>query len=494
MGRRGAGLRTRLLVALLATSAVTLLVAALALLSPLQDRLKRQAADNLQAAVLASRASFQTALNRAQKPEVGLNLRERRIIALSGPAFDLRARTNSRVVVTDALTGKGIYDTDNDAPSLQTDALRELRTGGVQQTTNGNLVTVAVRVWRGEPPQPVGVLLAQKPLTDATAVVKTVRNAFLVAALAGLAVALLLGTALATTLSRRLARLRTTAARIAREGPDAPAPRDSTPDEIGDLARSFATMQDALRRQEDARRSFVSTASHELRTPLTTLQWTLELLADDLADGRLDIDDAQRQVASAQVELRRLGRLASELLDLSRLDAEVELRAEAVELGELCRAVAAEFEARAGDQHITLDVVPPLGPCWGRGDPGAIARIARILLDNALRFAPPGTAIRVIAAYHGERATLEIADAGPGVAPDECERIFKRFQRGSETGGEGGFGLGLAIGRELAERQGGQLDLVAADHAAPGAHFRLSLPIEMPAGSSPPRPQTAATG
>jgi signal transduction histidine kinase len=111
-----------------------------------------------------------------------------------------------------------------------------------------------------------------------------------------------------------------------------------------------------------------------------------------------------------------------------------------------------------------------------------------------LRFAPPGSAVRIVASYHGERATLEVADAGPGVPIDERDRIFQRFQRGSETGGEGGFGLGLAIGRELAERQGGRLDLVEPDHAAPGAHFRLSLPIEMPVGSPPAQPQTAATG
>jgi signal transduction histidine kinase len=196
-------------------------------------------------------------------------------------------------------------------------------------------------------------------------------------------------------------------------------------------------------------------------------------------------------VAFARGELRRLGRLASELLDLSRLDADVELRSEPVELGETARAVAAEFEVRAHDHGVTLEVMPPLGPCWARGDPGAIARIARILLDNALRFAPPGDAVRVVAAYHGDSATLEVADHGPGVPPDERELIFERFQRGSATGGEGGVGLGLAIGRELAERQGGTLVLAPGD--GPGARFVLRLPIEMPAGSAPAEPDAVAT-
>ena len=121
-------------------------------------------------------------------------------------------------------------------------------------------------------------------------------------------------------------------------------------------------MQEELRRQEAARRSFVSTASHELRTPLTMLQGTMELLDEDLRDG-VDLEDAQEQVASARRELRRLSVLASELLDLSRLDADVQLRSEPVELGEIARAVAAEFALRAGERGIELEVDSP-GPCW----------------------------------------------------------------------------------------------------------------------------------
>jgi signal transduction histidine kinase len=120
---------------------------------------------------------------------------------------------------------------------------------------------------------------------------------------------------------------------------------------------------------------------------------------------------------------------------------------------------------------------------WAAGDPGAVARVARILIDNALRFSPSGEAVRVTAAYHGEQASLEVADHGPGVAGAEREAIFERFQRGSRTGGEGGFGLGLAIGRELARRLDGELDLASQTEGA-GARFVLTLPIELPRGSA----------
>ena len=237
------------------------------------------------------------------------------------------------------------------------------------------------------------MLVAQRQLTEVTAAVEQVRNALLAAAAIGLLAAIVLGVMFSSTLLRRLARLRAVALRISAEGPDAPAPRDTGRDEVGDLARALARMQEELRRQETARRSFVSTASHELRTPLTMLQGTMELLEEDLRDGGVDIEDAQLQVTNARRELRRLSALAGELLDLSRLDAAVQLRSEPVELGELTRAVAAEFHLRAHERDIELDAVQPEDGCWGRGDPDAVARVVRILLDNALRYGPSGQAV-----------------------------------------------------------------------------------------------------
>jgi signal transduction histidine kinase len=206
----------------------------------------------------------------------------------------------------------------------------------------------------------------------------------------------------------------------------------------------------------------------------------LELLGEDLADSTIDREDALAQIALARGEVDRLTHLATDLLDLSRLDAETPMRAEPTELTELSRAVAAEFAQRAAQRDVTIRVLPPPGACWGRADPGAVARILRILLDNALRFAPAGTEIEVSPSYHGTSATVEVADEGVGVPAEE--RIFERFERGRRSGGEGGFGLGLAIGRELAQRQGGRLELRKAQGPARGARFRVSLPIEPEGG------------
>ncbi|HEV2752720.1 MAG TPA: HAMP domain-containing sensor histidine kinase [Solirubrobacteraceae bacterium] len=474
--RRSFGLRPRLVVALVLTAAVTLGVAALALLSPLQARLATQAERNVRAAALTARPGFEEAIP-------GGTDDVRRL------ARQLERRTGaSRVVVDD-----GVFDSQFLADTAAAGTpdreitlaiLRTLRTESTTLRSGPDGTTVAVDL-NVEEPDAQYVLAVRSTADDAAAVVDEVRDAFVAAALVGLGVALVLGLAVVTTLLRRLERLRGVALRISEEGPDAAAaPADDAGDEVGDLGRAMATMQSGLHRQEAARRAFVATASHELRTPLTSLGGTLELLAEDLRDGRLDLEDAQGQLALAQHEVGRLTHLATDLLDLSRLDSDQPLRSEPVELGELSRAVSAEFAARAREEDVVLEIVPPRGPCWGRGDPGAVARIVRILLDNALRFAPAGTTVCLTPGYRGARATLEVHDRGPGVPAAEREMIFERFRRGSTTGGEGGFGLGLAIGRELAERLGGGLGLASGNGAGPGARFVLALPIEMPAGSA----------
>ena len=507
--RRAFGLRPRLLAALVFTSIVTLAVAALALLPPLQQRLTDQAASDLENATRTDAPLFHDAIvGSLRSSKRARQSTEERLTSLSAAianrADTLRLRTDARVIVVSSVPGSApIFDTDFAGSALPRSEILNAITDPAERTVrrdNQVVVVEPIDVPDDLSLNPVRgpgvsgdlsgdfVLLTLKPLTDVTTAVGQVRNAFLAAAAVGLLVAVLLGIGLATGIGRRLARLRAAAVRVAEEGTDAPTPRDDGLDEVGDLARALATMQRELRRQEAARRSFVATASHELRTPLTSLQGTIELLEEDLRDGNLDQEDARHQVQGAQRELRRLARLASELLDLSRLDADVELRDEPVELGELCRAVAAEFELRAGEGDVELQVPAPPGPCWGSGDPGAVARVVRILLDNALRHAPPASTVRVVPAYHGETATVSVDDEGPGVLPEDRERIFVRFERGSAPSGESGFGLGLAIGRELARKMGGELRLADSER---GASFVLDLQIQLPAGSHP-EPETHA--
>jgi signal transduction histidine kinase len=466
------GLRPRLLAALLLTSAVTLAVAALALLSPLEQRLREDGESTVKTALGSSRAEL---------VEIGVNPATGQLNAqeLSKATNALRRRSDAEVTVLDnqldvVSTGPG--STSQNVPDYYGQARRALTTGAPVHTLLGNELIVAEPLRMSATGRRYVVVLTKR-LDYVSSAVQVVRKAFFEAAGAGLLIALLLGIGLTTTLLHRLERLRDATRELERRGPEAsPLPQDRGTDEIGELSRAFARMQSQLRRQESARRAFVATASHELRTPLTSLDGMLELLEDDLNPAQLDLQDARERAARAREQARTLSNLASDLLDLSRLDAEVELRSEPLELGELSRAVAAELELGAAKREVALAVHQPVNSCWAQGDPGAVARIVRILLDNALRIVPLGSSVDVEASVDGQWAQIEVRDRGPGVPAAEREVIFERFQRGAATGGYSGFGLGLAIGRELATRMGGTLELVSTDVPGEGgACFRLRL-------------------
>ncbi|HEY7932907.1 MAG TPA: HAMP domain-containing sensor histidine kinase [Solirubrobacteraceae bacterium] len=468
--RRALGLRPRVFAALLLSSAVTLAVAALALLSPLEHRLRVDGESTVLAAASASRGEYsEIRVDPASgKPDVE---------EVAATTSLLRRRSGSQVTLFDNQLNV-VYSpapTDLDVPDYYVQLRRALHAQKPVHTisSNGDLVVV----------EPISIggkhyaLVLLKRLQYVSSAVQVVQKAFIEAAGVGFGIALLLGIGLTSTLLRRLERLRDAARELERGGLDVSPPADTGRDEIGELAGAFASMHARLRRQEEARRSFVATASHELRTPLTSLDGMLELLEDDLNSEPLDIEDARDRTIRARQQSRRLSQLASDLLDLSRLDAEVALRSEPVELTELARAVIAEFELTAHEREVSLKTRPTPSPCWANADPGAAARIVRILLDNALRVAPTGSSIEVFIRNDEHRPQVVVCDDGPGVAPSERELIFERFRRGADTAKSAGFGLGLAIGRELASRMGGELGLLEHPPSGDltGACFALSL-------------------
>ncbi len=469
------GLRPRLLAAMLLSSVVTLAVAALALLSPLEQRLREDGEATVKAALGASRPELAEI---RIDPATGLPSEGEVRVAVDA----LRRRSDAEVAILDSALDV-LYATPStslNVPDYYGQVRLALRTHTPVHTLVGDELVVA------EPLKIAGqryVVALSRRLDYVASAVRVVRTAFLEAAAAGLLVALLLGIGIATTSCAAWNGCATPPASSSAAGAEFesdPLPEDRGLDEIGELTRAFRHMQARLRGQEAARQAFVATASHELRTPLTSLDGMLELLEDDLDPAQLDLDDARERTASAREQTRTLSHLASDLLDLSRLDAEVALRSEPLELGELCRAVAAELELDATRRHVAILAPPPPEPCWAQGDPGAVARIVRILLDNALRVAPADSSIELESALNGPSALLTVRDRGPGIAPSERSLIFERFQRGSSTGGRSGFGLGLAIGRELALRMGGVLEFLDADGPGPthpgGARFQLRLP------------------
>ena len=463
------GLRPRLLAALVFTAAATLAVAALALLTPLESQLRRNQTSLIESQVSAAQTRLGTIAPFSRKGSYHHRVQQ--------AALQLAASDHATVVVWTRRL-RHLADTDRDVDAtIPADLARWGFTapGNLARVPKpeeaDNVLYVGAR-YRAED----GVYYVVemfKPVDYLGTANGVVRSAFLIAALVGLAVAILIGTALSSRLLRRLRLLQTASLDERALGTFVVAPKRVS-DEIDELAQGFATMHGRLRQQEEARRAFVATASHELRTPLASLDGMLELLADDLAVDPIDLEDARERVASAQLQSRRLRGLASDLLDLSRLDAPLELRSEPVELGETARAVAAEFDARAKERSVALALDEINGQSWAQADPGSVARIVRILLDNALRVAPAESMIEIRIGGANGMPAIEVSDEGPGVPQEDRELIFERFQRGSLRSDEGGFGLGLAIGSELAARMGGALELTGE---TPGATFRLILPV-----------------
>jgi signal transduction histidine kinase len=476
----------------LVTTVATLAVAALALLGPLEQKLRDAAQTTLlrdvgkrapsifeATTIVSGRHTYKLDLTRLTSPGA--------LTAFEQDQQQLASRAGGTAYVVGYAgpTGHGVLQPAPQSvahdPSNDDDVIDAFLTGKAQKTFGSIGGTEYARLAIPFPSHGKRFVLAiRRPIDEIPRAVHTVRNAFLTAALACLALTLILAIPLAATLVRRLRRLRVAALQLAQSAP-VDVPVDRARDEVGDLSRAFSIMQTRLQQQEEARRAFVATASHELRTPLTSLEGMLELLDEDLRDPQPDLDDARSLLERARVQSRRLGRLAADLLDLSRIDAQVQLRSEPVELGELSRAVMAEFELSSADRGVSPVLDDSAGQVWARADPGSVARILRILLENAVRVSPYGSAVTVVL-RNGHSAQLSVCDEGPGVPPEERELIFQRFQRGRETGGQGGFGLGLAIGRELAERMGGELVHEDRDH---GAKFTLRLPAQRAPESEP---------
>ncbi|HZQ66356.1 MAG TPA: HAMP domain-containing sensor histidine kinase [Gaiellaceae bacterium] len=309
------------------------------------------------------------------------------------------------------------------------------------------------------------VVLVQSPLHDALTTVRLTRDRLLLAGVLALVGALAIGYLGAWLFAQRLRRLEVAADRIAAGRFDEPI-RDASKDEVGQLARTFDRMRERLATLDHARREFVANASHELRTPLFSLGGFLELMADE------ELDDETRLefLATMREQVERLAKLATDLLDLSRVDAgELRVAREPVDLGAAAAAVVEEFGAVARAGERSLELVVGDGPRV-LADEQRVLQIGRALVENALVHTPPGTHVRVRVAD----GALTVEDDGPGIPADQADRVFERFYR-AEGRVASGSGLGLAIARELARAMGGTLEL---SPGRKGAAFRLELPAE----------------
>jgi two-component system sensor histidine kinase BaeS len=297
-----------------------------------------------------------------------------------------------------------------------------------------------------------------------------------IAALVAVLAALLVAGRLSSPL-RKLA----AAARGISAGGSVPEPLPRGSPEVRDLEASLVGLAVDLERQHRARRQLAQDLSHELRTPLMLLQGRIEAMQDGVipfdADG----------LAALHTETLRLSRLIGQIERLTEAEANAaELRIEDIELDDLAReaheALAAAFEMRSLRLELDARAAP------ARGDRDAARQIVLNLLSNALKYAPEGTPVRLTTAAEPGAAVLRVRDEGR-LGGGERRRAFERFYRGREAlDGGSGAGLGLTIARELAQAQGGTVELEPTSAATT---FALRLPAAAPPHA--PRQPSGAT-
>jgi signal transduction histidine kinase len=246
-------------------------------------------------------------------------------------------------------------------------------------------------------------------------------------------------------------------------------------DEVGQLAAAFNRMSAELELLERSRRDLVANVSHELKTPITAIRAHLE----NLADGIEQPDRETLQVMLGQTE--RLGRLVDQLLDLSRLESgEVPLHLEPMALGPVVARVISEFSVGRAVTDVDLHNEVP-ADVFVDADAERIHQVLFNLVDNAVRFTPPGGEVTISAAREADRVTVQVRDTGVGVSPEHLPRLFERFYRAdpSRSRDDGsGTGIGLAIARSIVEGHGGRISAESQPNRG------TTLTFDLPAADS----------
>ncbi|WP_148573143.1 sensor histidine kinase [Nocardioides caldifontis] len=317
------------------------------------------------------------------------------------------------------------------------------------------------------------MILAQslEPTQDA---LKQLGFLLALAGLAGVVAAAFAGWAVAQQGLRPVRRLSNAVEEIARTQKLDPIPVEGTDDEVATLAMTFNRMLAALSASQERQRRLVADAGHELRTPLTSLRTNLDLLIQ--ADARGGLSEAARAELMGDVlfQIDELTTLIGDLTELAR-DEPIPSQLEPVDVADVVEHALARVRRRAGGLQLDVHVEP-----WRvTGEAAALERAVTNLLDNAVKWSPPGGTVTV----RLERGVLYVADQGPGIAEEDLPHVFERFYRSRESRTMPGSGLGLSIVRAITERHGGMVRAGAAEGG--GAAFWLWLPPLEEAATEP---------
>jgi signal transduction histidine kinase len=314
---------------------------------------------------------------------------------------------------------------------------------------------------------PFGGLVVATPQTQLSNQVVRLLERLAIALFIGLLVTAVLAWYLSGRITRPLRRLAGAADEVAEGHYDTEVPVLTSGDEVADLADSFRQMTSRLSEAEELERNFLMTVSHELRTPLTAIRGHVEALREGV------VDDPALRTASLDVisaEAMRLERLVGDVLDLAKLDTRrFTVRHEEVDMARLLEQAYLAFGEEAKQRKIDYSQEVSAEPVIVT-DGDRVLQIITNLLANAFRWTPNGGSVGLHLSSENGNIHVAVEDTGPGIGPEEQDRIFRPFW----THDGKGTGLGLAIARELAMALGGRIDLDS--EVGRGSKFELVLP------------------
>jgi two-component system, OmpR family, sensor kinase len=256
-------------------------------------------------------------------------------------------------------------------------------------------------------------------------------------------------------------------------------------DEIDDLSRVYAALASRvaqqfaeLERMDRSRRELLSHLSHDLRTPLATLQAYLETLT--IKGSTLPPDTRDEYLAAAVQFSRKIDAMTADLFELATLDMhEAPMRPEDFFVAELLHDIGQRFGLQAGGKGVKLEIVSQAPGPQISADIGLIERLFANLIDNALKFTPPGGNIKVSVREMGPTVVIDVTDTGIGIPEHDLGRIFESFQRATHETATDGTGLGLAIAKRISNLHGGRISVEST--LGKGTSFRVELPRVKPA-------------
>ncbi|MBT2449827.1 HAMP domain-containing histidine kinase [Streptomyces sp. ISL-43] len=336
-------------------------------------------------------------------------------------------------------------------------------------TADGIEMRVYTQPARVTPNSPLFGISVAKPLTDVDKTLSTLAWVLLLVSGIGVVGAGAAGLWVARTGLRPVDELTGAVEHIARTEDLTVRIPDEGDDEIARLSRSFNSMTAALASSQERQAQLIADAGHELRTPLTSLRTNVELLARSEQTGRaIPPEDRKELLASVKAQMTELASLIGDLQELSRPDAASPGPLGVVALHEIAGAALSRARLRGPELEFASD----LAPWYVRGEAAALERAVVNVLDNAVKFSPPGGAVAV-SLRAGE---LTVRDHGPGIPADDLPHVFERFWRSPSARALPGSGLGLSIVARTVLRAGGTAELRAPAGGGPGAEAVLRIP------------------